>query len=230
MNRLYIITAVFLITLITLLVTGRKLWAESSAYVTDSIGITCRTGPDITNKIIAMLHSGDHVRITETRGNWSKVKFLKRDGTEAEGWVMNRYLMTNRPCRDRAAALTKENATLKKQLSKLKADNTKYSETTKTLKKDLDDVTSRMSILQKKYQNLKEGAAGYITLKKKYKETSAKLDTAERKLNTLTREVNDLRSSHGYKWFGMGALVLFAGIILGLVFGRQKKSRSSLYY
>ena len=230
MNRLYIITALFLITLITLLATDRKLWAESSAYVTDSIGITCRTGPDITNKIIAMLHSGDHVRVIETRGNWSKVKFLKKDGTEAEGWVMSRYLMTDRPCRDRAAALAKENATLKKQLSELKADNAKYSETTKTLKKDLDDVTSRMSILQKKYQNLKEGAAGYITLKKKYEETSAKLDTAERKLNTLTREVNDLRSSHGYKWFGMGALVLFAGIILGLVFGRQKKSRSSLYY
>ncbi len=230
MNRLLIKAVFFIVMLSGLAATGQKVQAESSAYVTDSIGITCRTGPDITNKIIAMLHSGDHVKVTATSGNWSRVKFTRKDGTSSEGWVMTRYLMKERPCRDRLVALVNENMTLKKRLSTLEADNTKYSETTQSLKKNLGDLTNRLSILQNKYKKLKEGAAEYISLKKKYEKASTELDTAERRLNILTREVNDLRSSHGYKWFGMGALVLFAGIIIGLVFGRQKKSRSSLYY
>lgn len=48
-------------------------------------------------------------------------------------------------------------------------------------------------------------------------------------VQTLTRENKSLKSSKRSKWLSMGALVLFSGLLIGVVLGGQRKRRGSSY-
>jgi SH3 domain protein len=204
-------------------------WAET-VYVTDSFEVTFRSGPSSENKILSILRSGDSLEVLETGEIWTRVRLHKKNGVKVEGWVLNRYLITRQPWKKIAASLSQENAQLKQKLSELEVKWSKLAQDEKSIAKKFNESATTLNKLKKRYESLKEGSADYLNLKAEHEKTRSKLEVTEKKLDTLTIEANELRSSHGYKWFGMGALVLFSGLIIGLIFGRQQKRRKSSYY
>ncbi len=209
---------------------GQTALHAETRYVTDSFQITLRSGPSIQNKIMRMLRSGQAVEVLESRDEWSRVRLLDGD-SESEGWVLSRYLLTRRPWEDQARALRIENEQLKARLSQaerqLKETNGQASLTESTL----NEKTKTLNELEKKYEALKRGAADYLKLKKEYDEAKKILTTSQKSVETLTREKEILEASRRNRWFGMGALVLLCGLLIGLTMGRhQKKHKSSILY
>lgn len=205
-------------------------WAEK-AYVTDSFRITLRTGPSVENKIIAMLPSGQPLEVMDSLGDWSHVRLLESGESSKEGWVLSRFLITRLPWEMRASSLIEENTGLKEKVTPLEKKLSDAVRGEQELAIKLQDVTEALQKLEKNYESLKQGAAGYLKLKATYTATRSKLEIIQKEIQGLTEENKKLRSTQRNKWFITGAAVLLCGLIIGLVLGRQqRKRRSSLYY
>jgi len=204
-------------------------WA-ATVYVSDSFEITLRTGPSIENKIIAMPSSGQPLEVLDAQGDWTQVRMHKPDGDTVEGWVLTRYLSTRMPWEARAEALSTENASLRENLAYAEKRLKEATVREQDLADKLKENTEALEDVRAEYDSLRHRAADYIKLEAAYEANRSRLDAAEADVNRLTEEVKQLRASKRNRWFLTGALVLFAGLILGLVLGRQSRRRRSSYY
>jgi SH3 domain protein len=207
---------------------GQSSWATKT-YVTDSLEITFRTGPSTENKIIAFISSGQPLEVLESRKDWSRVRLIGPESSNKEGWVLSRYLSTQQPWEIQAISLKKENARLKDELERIKEQWLKADQGEKGVSEELKVNLEDLQRVQNKYETLKNEAAGFLKLKSVHEANSKKLETAKEKVQNLTKENEDLRSSQKNKWFATGALVLLCGLMIGLLMGRQYKKRKTYY-
>ena len=200
---------------------------EEIGYVSDSFWITLRTGPGINYKIITFLKSGEPLKIISKEGNWTKVKLLK--DKSKEGWVLSRFIMKRKPCKSLINELVKKNTQLKETVSQLQIQLANITKENEELSKKLEKISNDYQDLKERYETLKKDSSDFLSLKERYEDTAKKLKKAESKIKKLEKENDLLKRSQAHRWFLMGAFVLFSGIILGLIMGRQKKRRS-IYY
>jgi SH3 domain protein len=222
MKRLILI---FLLLGWAVLLTHHPCWA-ARAYVTDTFEITLRTGPTIENKIVAMLSSGQAVEVLETQGDWNLVRIP--DGGK-EGWVFSRFLIARLPWSLQAKNFKEENAALQTKLVQLEGTLGDVQRQREELASELQKKSKRLEEIQAKYETLKQGAEGFLKLKRTNEMNEADLKAARLDLERLTTEVEQLRSSQVTRWFATGALVLLCGLLLGIMVGRQQKKRKSFY-
>ena len=224
MNRMrFILGLVFLVLMVI-----QSSWA-ATVYVSDSFEITLRTGPSIENKIIAMRSSGQPLEVLDAQGDWTQVRMHKPDGDPVEGWVLTRYLSARLPWEVQAETLNAENASLKEKLAYAEMQLKEATVREQDLARKLKENTEALEGVRAEYDSLKRRAADYLKLEAAHEENRSKLDTAEADVHRLAEEVKQLRSSKRNRWFLTGALVLFSGLIIGLLLGRQRRRRSSYY-
>jgi len=207
---------------------GPLSWA-STAYVTDSLRITLRTGPSVDNKIIGILKSGDVVQVLNTQDDWSYINLSQEDEGEKEGWVLSRYLMSREPWVVLAEALREENTTLRDRMSLLESRLGEAIRKEQALSEEGAQKAKDLEEIKGEYETLKEGAEGYLQLQATHRATKAELETARKEVQRLTDQNERLRSSQMNRWFATGALVLLCGLLIGLMIGRQQRRRRSLY-
>jgi SH3 domain protein len=203
-------------------------WA-TEAYIIDNLKVTFRSGPSLENKVIQMLSSGQKVEVLDSEGDWSHVRITDAGGNPTEGWVMVRYLTDRVPWKDQAEALDKN---LKEMREKLAALNKEYQATltqNKDLAGRLQKTEASLDDLKTKYENLKQGASGYLELKAKYTNSQSTVEKSLEKVDYLSRQNEKLRSSERNKWFGTGAIVLLSGLLIGVIVGRRQRRRKSIY-
>src|SRR6056297_2128381 len=103
-------------------------------YVTDSLEITLRSGPDATRKSVKMLPSGTPLQILDQTTSWYRVR--ADDGQT--GWVLKRYIMQEVPkkmlisnLRDRIKTLEESYSKAQSRIQNLQSENTQLSSTLK---------------------------------------------------------------------------------------------------
>lgn len=209
--------------------TAQTCWSEK-AYMTNPSKINLRTGPSTTDKIVAMLRVDQPVEVIETKGGWTHVRLLDQPPDNLEGWVPSQFLIARVPWELQANSLGQENIRLKEKLARIEKEWQESSRIKDRLGTELQRNAEAFGKLQKEYNTLKMGAADYLDLKERYESSKASLETASKKVLSLTRENEALSSSEKSKWLGIGASILLIGLLLGLIMGRQKRRRSSSYY
>ena len=217
------------IIIIGLCAIGDWSWAER-AYVTDSFEITVRTGPSVENKILTLLNSGQAVEVLESNEKWTRVSFLGRGESAVEGWVLSRYLESRVPWKAKAASLEEENIRLKKDLALAGKRSSDGALLEQNLSRQLEETSRELKKLRDEYKTLRSGAADYIEVKAAYDRANSSLETIQKKVQRLTKENDNLKSSERNTWLGMGALVLLCGLMIGVVVGRQQRKHKSVYY
>lgn len=200
-----------------------------TVYVTDTFKITLRTGPSTDNKILLMLSSGDPLELLEQEEGWCRVRVPGREGETAEGWVLSRYLVTRLPWKAQAETLRVENESMRERLGVLERDYKACSEEKGRLAAALRDNTHRLDRLRREHESLKAGARDFLDLKAAYLADRKTLEQARKEIASLRKENDRLASSERTKWFAMGAVVLLCGLMIGVVAGRRRGRRSSLY-
>ena len=203
--------------------------ASQKLYVTDIQRITLRTGPSLENKIIAFLFSGQALEVLERQGDWSRVRVSEDGAGTKEGWVLNHYLIDRMPYKLQVESLMDENNRLKENLSPTKQQLEESANREKMLSIKLQENEKTLHKLQEELETLKQDSSGYLNLKAEYDVAQSKLKNVVQQNEMLEAENGKLRVSERNKWFATGALVLLCGLILGLMFGRQQKRRSSYY-
>lgn len=204
--------------------------ASQLVYVTDFQKITLRTGPSLDNKIIDFLVSAQALEVIESQDKWSLVKVIDGDEVQKEGWVLNQFLTERKPYKLQVNDLMNENKMLKDKLEPLKEELEKSISQGKMLSAKLQETEETLNKLQKEFVALKQGAAEYLRLKAEYDETQSNLVNKTQQNEILDAENKKLKDSERNKWFLSGAVVLFLGLLVGLMFGRQQKKRKSTYY
>jgi SH3 domain protein len=173
--------------------------------------------------------SGTAVQILDSNGDWSRIRLLEGKMSGKEGWVLSRYLMTRLPWEKQSALLKNETRKLKEKMPLVENKLKETLHREKNLIIKLRDNNKALETLQGEYTSLKQGSADYLKLKEKYDVTHSALKTAQEKVRKLAEENKIMKSSQGLRWFLAGALVLFFGLVIGVIIGkRQKKQRSTL--
>lgn len=212
------------ISLICLIFFSSLAQAETR-YVTDEFEITLRSGPSSTHTIQRMLKSGASLTVLE-RDEETGYSHVKSSGG-TEGWVLNRYLM-----REPAARVQLED--LSSQLAKVSEGSLRVR--ANAIKKTHDDATKRITALERENKNLqnelaniKSIAANVLAIDQQNDELSQDLADKKAQINSLQKENQMLSSDTQRDWFIAGALVLFAGLFLGLVIPKIQWRKRSRY-
>lgn len=200
------------------------------AYVTNPTKITLRNGPGTDEKILAMVPQDEPVQILGSQEGWNRVRLLAPKWDNKEGWIVSGFLVSRIPGEIQAASLKEENARLKEKLSKIETEWQGLTSERDELRGKLGEDERALVEVQDKYQTLKEGAGGFLKLKKEYEITQKRMQDALATAETLTKENSALKSSQRNSWFLTGGAVMLVGLIFGLVLGRREKKRKSSYY
>lgn len=197
-------------------------------YVTDVFEVMVRTGPALSNKIIAMPKSGTAVEVAELPDEervdeWVKVKLAN----DKEGWMLAQFLVPGPPKNDIISNLRSKNRTLQLQTKKMVEENSDLKKIRKELEKALAKEVATGNTLKNDYETLKRESKDFLAMKASYEKASQELKTKTSQVETLEKEVQGLRNSQTLRWFTAGASVILVGFIIGYV-SRRPKRRSSL--
>lgn len=205
--------------LITSLVQGE------TRYVTDEFEITLRSGPSSTHTIQRMIKSGATLTVLERDEDNGYSRVQTSGGTE--GWVLNRYLMREPAARNQLENLSSQLAKVTEGSLRVRAN---------AIKKTYDDATKRITALERDNKNLQDEltnikgiAANVLAIDQRNDELSQDLSEQEMQISTLLEENKMLKSDKQRDWFIAGALVLFAGLFLGLVIPKIQWRKRSRY-
>ena len=189
--------------------------AETPVYVTDQIHVMVRSGEGTKFKIINRLPTGAVLTLLEKNpeSGYTKVR-LKND---QEGWILSRYL-TDKPVaqwvlkstRKRLARIEKENISVRAQLKTLKTEHTATRSNNKNLATQSQQLQSELS-------DIRQTAGNALQIQKQRDQYQERVINLERELQKVKRNKQALEDSTEQDWFMIGAGVLLAGIVLGLI-------------
>ena len=195
-----------------------------SMYVTDVLKVTLRTGPSIENKILKMIESGQKVELMVPGQEWSHVKLL--DGKE--GWILNRYLISNKTNQLKLEELESEHSNLKTKFKTIFEEHSKLKTDNKQLSLDLAVTEKALTQVRNDYESLKDNSTEFLTLKSRFEKASALLTQQTKRATELEKKVNELIFSNYIKWFLAGSGVLIVGFFIGYSTKRPRRQSSLL--
>ncbi|NYT52271.1 MAG: TIGR04211 family SH3 domain-containing protein [Candidatus Vesicomyosocius endoextente] len=187
--------------------------AKSFVYITDQVDIPMREDKSFNNNIIRSFSSGEKLYILQTtKDGWTKVKHK-----ESIGWVISRYLSNNPPAIVKLDKLKKKydsnqllskkqgkrNIELEKQVKILKNQNIKFfiqNNKSKAEKQHIENI----------YKNT-------LKLEHSNEKFSTKILQLKAEIQILKNNNIDTQNYSSRNWFITGGLVLFFGVIIGLI-------------
>ncbi len=214
----------FLISFLVITSLSFSVQAETQ-YVSDHLVITVRTGQGAQYQIIKTLESGEHVKVLEvTDTGYTKIE--TSDGTE--GWVRSQYLAEEPVASEKLAKTKAKLIKLRAAYKKLKENYATLSKEHKILSANQAALSSDKKQLDSELARLNEVAKKPILLDRQNRELQERNVTLEKDLQRLNQENYSLKDRSQREWFIVGALVLFGGMILGLIIPKLRgRKRSS---
>jgi len=202
--------------------------AAQSAWVSDQFEVMLRTGPSTSNAIQLMIDSGTRLEILAEDEEAGYTQVRTSGGTE--GWVLSRYLMTEPSAREQLETLTQQltnaNAQGSSMGNQLGAIRAEYDSATRKIR----ELEQEKAGLQAQMNEITQKAANTLAIDRQNQNLQQQLTDAEIKVDILEQENATLTSQTTRNWFIAGALVLFGGVLLGLILPRLKYRRGRSRY
>ena len=197
-----------------------------TGYITDQLKITLRSGESTTHKVIRMLPSGTTVKILgrNKQTNYANVRLA--DGTT--GYVLNRMILSERPARERLAEAEQQLVVLRQEPGKLSSQLADLQEKHAELQQKFTDMKNENNNLKLELASLSKVARDPLRIAGERDDAVERSQHLSDELDMLRLKNQRLTDKTEQNWFLIGAGVVIAGIILGLLLPhmRVKKNRS----
>jgi len=199
--------------LITLVLLCSVANAKSFVYVTDMVPIPMRSENRIQNNpsnLIKMLDSGTKLEILSTKSGWTKVRF-----ENTVGWMISRYLTSNKPARVQLEALKRNSNNKRLSLSKQQKRNKKLEKQVADLRAKNTKLSIQSGKLASEKKHVKQVYKDALKLEYKNKKYKAQVLQLQSELQLLQSNGTIGQEANARNWFIVGALVLFFGFMVG---------------
>ena len=209
-----------------MLLFGSSPLLAETGYITDQLKITLRSGESTTHKVIRMLPSGTAVEILSRNNATKYAKVRLPDGTT--GYVLSRMLLSERPARERLAEAEKQLVVLRQEPGKLSSQLANLQETHTELEQRYRAMKDENSNLKQELSRLRKVAQDPLRIASERDDAVERSQKLADDLNILKLKNQRLTDKTEQNWFLIGAGVIIAGILLGLLIPhmRVKKNRS----
>lgn len=217
---------IFILSLLGSASLGSVSALAATAYITDQLKITLRSGESTTHKVIRMLPSGTAVKVLKRNNETNYTKVQLSDGTT--GFVLNRMLLTERPARKRLAEAEQQLVVLRQEPGKLSSQLANLQEAHTALQQVATEMKDENGNLQLELSSLSKVARDPLRVARERDDAVFRSQKLADELRILKLKNQRLTDKTEQNWFLIGAGVVIAGIILGLLLPhmRVKKNRS----
>ena len=195
-------------------------------YVTDRTNLEIRRGPSTEHAILRWLEPGNQVQVLEQdqQSGWSRVRVVDQ-GTE--GWILTRFLMDEPSARDRVAAAERNLAAARERVTTLEAQSRELGTNLGLARTELEQTRTSHATVSKDLTDLRAAAANVVEIRDQNTSLQQRLIEREREVEDLATENARLAGRNSQNWFIVGASVLLAGIVIGLVAPTLRRRRRS---
>ena len=202
-----------------------------TAYVTDELRITLRSGESATHRILRMLPTGQRLTVLSSNATtgYSKV----RTAAGQEGYVLTRQLVDQPVARDRLAAAEAEVQALKAAPGELSSRLSKLRDEHQALRSEHEELKRDKTQVDQEFAALQRTASNAVRIANERNELRKQVANMTREVEDIKQQNRELENKTAQNWFLIGAGVIVGGIILGLILPhlrvrRRKSSWGSL--
>jgi SH3 domain protein len=220
----------YLLLLICSILLLPQLTQAETRYVTDVFKITMRSGESTSHKILRMLDSGMALDVLSTNpaNGYSKVRV-----GSSEGYVLTRQLMNQPSARSQLASMQREIEALKAAPGELRTNLANLQKEHRELSQAYKELQTVKNKQEQELQSIQRTASNAIRISNERNELRKQVADLTREVEDLKQENRDLSNEATRDWFLIGAGVIIAGILIGLIlphlrFQRRRSSWGSL--
>jgi SH3 domain protein len=195
-------------------------------YVTDRTIVELRRGPSIEYLILRNLEAGTAVQVLEQNedAGYSRVRVADQ-GTE--GWILTRFLTAEPIARERLAVAERNLASARERVSALEGQVASLTSDLSATRAELEQTRSSHGDVSKELADIRAAAANVVQIRDQNTSLQQRLIQKEREVEELSAANATLAGRNNQNWFLVGAGVLLAGIVVGLVAPTLRRKRRS---
>jgi len=209
------------------LVLGLELLAQAQTrYVTDRTIVEIRRGPSTEYLILRNLEAGERVEVLEQNeeAGYSRVRVADQ-GTE--GWILTRFLTAEPIARERLAVAERGLAAARERVTALEGQTAELTRDLTATRAALQQTQANHGNVSKELTEIKTAAANVVEIRDQNTRLQQRLSERDREVEGLTADNARLAGRSNQNWFVVGAAVLLAGIVIGLVAPSLRRRRRS---
>lgn len=194
-------------------------------FVTDRTIVELRRGPSTEYLILRNLEAGERVEVLEQNdAGYSRVRVADQ-GTE--GWILTRFLTAEPIARERLATTERNLSAARERVTGLEAQTAELSRDLAATKSELEQARTSHGTVSRELADIRTTSANVVEIRDRNTSLQQRAITLERQVEELTAENERLARRSNQNWFVVGAAVLLAGIVLGLVAPSLRRKRRS---
>lgn len=204
-----------------------ELAAQAQArYVTDRTLVELRRGPSTEYLILRNLEAGERVDVLEQdeEAGYSRVRVADQ-GTE--GWILTRFLTAEPIARERLAVAERNLAGARERVTSLEAQNQQLTSDLATTRTELEQSQANHGTASRELADIRTAAANVVEIRDQNTRLQQRLVQRDQEVEQLTADNARLAGRNNQNWFVVGAAVLLAGIVIGLVAPTLRRKRRS---
>jgi len=188
--------------------------------------VELRRGPSTEYLILRNLESGSEVQVLEQDEaiGYSRVRVVDQ-GTE--GWILTRFLTAEPIARERLSAAERNLATARARVVALEAQVAELSAALATTRAELGQTRGTHAAVSQELADIRTAAANVVEIRDRNTSLQQRLIERDREVEELATNNARLASRNSQNWFVVGAAVLLAGIVVGLVAPSLRRKRRS---
>jgi SH3 domain protein len=195
-------------------------------YVTDRTIVELRRGPSTEYLILRSLEAGERVEVLEQNEEqgYSRVRVADQ-GTE--GWILTRFLSAEPIARERLAVAERNLASARERVAGLEGQNEQLTRDLATTRTELEQVRANHGTASRELADIRTAAANVVDIRDQNTRLQQRLVQRDQEVEQLTADNARLAGRNNQNWFVVGAAVLLAGIVIGLIAPSLRRRRRS---
>jgi SH3 domain protein len=200
--------------------------AAQTRYVSDRTIIELRRGPGTEFLILRNLEAGEQLEVLEQNqeAGYSRVRVADQ-GTE--GWILTRYLSAEPIARERLVVAERNLAAARERIAALEAQVGQLTTDLTDARRELEQTRTSHGTVSKELADIRTASANVVEIREQNTRLQQRLTERDREAEALAADNARLAGRNNQNWFIVGAAVLLAGVVVGLVAPSLRRKRRS---
>jgi SH3 domain protein len=196
-------------------------------YVTDQYDFNLRSGESTRYKILRTLPSGTPLEVLGINTDSGYAKVRTSDGLT--GYMLVRYLQEEPGARQQLEAMQQRLTELQQTPDKLAARLSELQREHEALKQENAALLSEKEQAERALAEVRHASANVLRINQERKQLQDQVATLVMQVDGLTQRNLELTNRNKQDWFLIGAGVVVAGILIGIILPnlRLKRRRST---